>query len=221
MEQLGDSKRFGMDSRFFYLFWTFTAFSFLGTMSEGLYWVFRYGHFALRAGLIYGPFSEIYGLAAVIMILILNRFKHKSFFFLFLTSFLISCGFEFFCSLIQQWVFGFTSWDYGSSNFSILGRANLLFAVPWGLFGALLIKEIYPWFTSLLTRMPKKTGAVVSWLLLIFMVFNIVVSAAAVYRYDQRQNHIPATNLIQHELDRHYPDPFLENRFARLNKGRP
>jgi len=220
MEQLNSCAKDGMDSRFFNLLWAFTIFSFLGTMSEGFYWVIRYGHFALRVGLIYGPFSEIYGLAAIIMVLLLNRYSHKSFLFLFVASFVISSGFEFFCSLIQQWVFGFTSWDYGASKLALFGRANLLFAVPWGVFGALLIKNIYPWFTSAMHRIPKKSGAIVSWLLLLFMVFNIVVSAAAVYRYDQRQNHIPATNIIQQELDRHYTDLFLEKRFARLSKGR-
>ncbi len=220
MEQVERNYKFSANSNFFKLFWVFTVFSFLGTISEGFYWIFRYGHFAWRTGLIYGPFSEIYGMAAVLMILLLNRYQQKSPLFIFIAAYLISVSFELASSLIQQWMFGYTSWDYSTSKFAILGRAHLIYAIPWAGFGVLLIKIVYPWMCRILSNIPKKTGAVITWLLLIFMILNILISAAAVYRYDQRQHNIPATHFIQQELDRHYPDGFLESRFARLDKGR-
>jgi uncharacterized membrane protein len=198
------------------IFWVFVVFSVVGTFSEGFYWIFRYGHFAWRTGLIYGPFSQVYGLATVLALVLLYGFRNKSPLFLLFTAYIISVCFEFISSIMQEWVFGYTSWDYGDSKFALLGRANLIYAIGWAIFGVLLIKYIYPWFCRFLTRFPRKPGRIITWIVLIFMVFNGIVSAAAVYRYQQRQQDIPATNIIQSQLDSHYPDAFLEKRFARL-----
>jgi len=200
------------------IFWVFVVFSLIGTLSEGIYWIFRYGHFALRTGMIYGPFSQVYGLATILVLLILYRFKNKSSLFIFLAAYALSVGFEFISSVMQQLVFGYTSWDYGDSKFALLGRANLIYAIGWALFGLLMIKVIYPWFCRFLSRFPRKPGRIITWIVLVFMVFNAVVSAAAVYRYQQRQENIPATNVIQIQLDQHFPDAFLEKRFARLGR---
>jgi len=205
---------------FYKLFWVFVAFSVVGTLSEGIYWIFRYGHFAFRTGLIYGPFSEVYGLATTLILLLLYRYRDKSALMIFLIAYVISVAFEFTSSIMQQWVFGYTSWDYGNSKFALLGRANLIYAIPWALFGLLLIKVIYPWFCRFLSQFPRKPGVFITWVVLIFMVFNAVVSSAAVYRYQQRQQHIPATNIIQAQLDYHYPDIFLEKKFARLGHNK-
>lgn len=198
------------------IFWVFVVFSVAGTLSEGIYWIFRYGHFAFRTGLIYGPFSQVYGVATALVLLLLYRFRHKSSLFIFLVSYVISVAFEFTSSLIQEMVFGYTSWDYGDSKFALLGRANLIYAIPWALFGVLMIKSIYPWFCRMLSRFPRKPGIVITWVVLVFMIFNSVVSAAAVHRYQERQQNIPATNFIQSQLDLQYPDSFLEKKFARL-----
>lgn len=198
------------------IFWVFVVFSIVGTFSEGIYWIFRYGHFALRTGMIYGPFSQIYGLATILVLLLLYRFKDKSPLFIFFAAYVLSVGFEFISSLMQQWFFGYTSWDYTGSKFALLGRANLIYALGWALFGVLMIKVIYPWFCKVLSQIPRKPAMIITWVVFVFMIFNAVVSAAAVNRYQQRQENIPATNIIQIQLDQHYPDTFLEKRFARL-----
>jgi len=198
------------------IFWVFVVFSMVGTLSEGIYWIFRYGHFALRTGMIYGPFSEVYGLATALVLLLLYRFRDKSSLLIFLSAYALSVGFEFISSVMQQWVFGYTSWDYGDSKFALLGRANLIYAIGWALFGLLMIKVIYPWFCRFLARFPRKPGSIITLIVLVFMVFNAMISAAAIYRYQERQENIPATNVIQIQLDHHFPDAFLEKRFARL-----
>jgi uncharacterized membrane protein len=200
------------------IFWVFVVFSVVGTLSEGIYWIFRYGHFALRTGMIYGPFSQVYGLATVLALVLLYSSRNKSSLYILFIAYVISVGFEFTCSIVQEWVFGYTSWDYYDSKYALLGRANLIYAVGWALFGLLLVKYIYPWFCGVLSRVPRKPGIIITWVVLLFMVFNAVVSAAAINRYQQRQNNIPATSIIQIQLDQHYPDAFLEKRFARLGR---
>lgn len=220
MEQFKCTKKFAGNYNFFVMFWVFIIFSVLGTLVEGIYWIFRYGHFETRSGLIYGPFSEVYGFAVVLMLLLLYHARARSALFLFIEAYIISVSFELFSSFFQQWLFGYTSWDYGTSKFAILGRANLIYAVAWALFGTLLIKKIYPRLECYIKSVHNKTTILITWFVLFFMIFDFTISSAAVYRYDQRQKHIPATNIIQMELDKYYPDSSLEKRFSRIKNGR-
>lgn len=220
MKQVKNRNCFAAGYSFYKMFWIFLIFSVLGTLMEGIFWVFRYGHFEIRSGLIYGPFSEIYGFAVVILTLLLHRFKNKNILFLFSATYAICVFFELFCSLFQEWAFGFRSWNYSASEFTLFGRANLIFCLFWGLFGVIFIKYLYPKLSDQIEKIPNKIGLVITWLLLVFIIFDFSVSAAAVYRLDQRQNNIPASNFIQVELDKYYPDPYLENIFKGIINGR-
>jgi len=204
---------------FFKLFWVFVVFSMVGTLSEGIYWVFRYGHFAYRTGMVFGPFSPVYGMATTLILVILYRYRDRSSLFIFAAAYLLAVLFEFTSSLFQQLVFGFTSWDYGDSVFAVLGRANLIYAIPWALFGLLMVKVIYPRFSGFLARFPRKPGVVVTWIVFVLMVFNAMVSSAAIIRYQERLQEIPADNVIRIQLDHHFPDSFLEKRYSRLAKS--
>jgi uncharacterized membrane protein len=220
MKRSNGRRVFAEGRSFYKLFLIFIIFSLLGTAAEGLYWIIRYGHFAMRSGLVYGPFCIIYGFAAVLLLLLLYRFKDRGVWFLFVASYVVAVLFELFCSLFQQWAFGFTSWDYSTSRFSILGRANLLYAVPWGLFGVFFMKVLYKKISNMIEDIPVKAGTAIVWILLIFMIFDCTVSTAATIRFSQRQNHVPATNIVQQELDRHFPDSRLEKVYSRILKGR-
>ena len=202
------------------LLWTFSVFCLFGFLLEGLYWVHEYGYFASRKGFIYGPLSGVYGLGAVFLLLLLYRHRNKNVFILFAACYVLAVATEFSLSLLEEWIFGYTSWDYGDAPYSFFGRANLIFAAPWALLGILLVKWGYPLLRRFLDAWPRKLYRIATIALLVFMVANSTVTAAALYRYDQRQHHIPASHFVQEALDKYYPDKFLEDRFARLQKGR-
>lgn len=73
------------------------------------------------------------------------------------------------------------------------------------------IKGIYPRLSGLIERIPPKIGRVGTWVLVVFMVCNMALSALALARYTQRQTvpDAPATPLSDF-LDRHYPDERIE-----------
>ena len=60
------------------LFWYFVIFSVLGLIIETLYGYATMGIWQSRKGLIWGPFCPVYGVGAVILILLL---KFKAFLF--------------------------------------------------------------------------------------------------------------------------------------------
>ena len=73
---------------FFNLFWIFVLASFLGDMVETVYHVAVVdpGVYQDRAGLLFGPFSPIYGFGATLMTIALNRFHNAHIIVVFLVS---------------------------------------------------------------------------------------------------------------------------------------
>lgn len=74
----------------------------------------------------------------------------------------------------------------------------------------LWIKNVYPFLSKWIEKIPKKTGSILSWLFLAFMAVNILLSAMALGRYSNRYAGKPAENSMESFLDVHYPDERME-----------
>ena len=48
------------------------------------------------------------------------------------------------------------------------------------------------------------------------MIFNILISAAALSRWNQRQLGLPAESMVERFLDRHYPDERMYKTYSTL-----
>ena len=86
-----------IELNFFNLFWIFVVCCVLGLIIEVVYHmaVVEPGVYQDRAGLLYGPFSPIYGIGAVLMTIALNRFHKANFLVIFLVSAVIGGAFEY------------------------------------------------------------------------------------------------------------------------------
>ena len=62
---------------YFTLFWLFVAGSVFGLVVETAFHAIVYGGYESRAGLVWGPFSPIYGVGAGVLTVSLNRFYHS------------------------------------------------------------------------------------------------------------------------------------------------
>ena len=197
---------------FFNLFWIFVIASVAGVVIESIYHVLvvDFGHYEDRAGLLWGPFSPIYGFGAVLMTLALNRFHNAPIPVVFLVSAVIGGAFEYFCSWLQETVLGTVSWDYTGYPFNLNGRINLLYCLFWGALALVWVKEVFPRLNGFIERRVSKTyGVVISWVLIAFMLANSLVSGAAVLRQSQRYEGVPATHAWQQVLDDRFPDSRL------------
>jgi uncharacterized membrane protein len=213
----GKRKKRSFDkNNIFKLFWIFIILSIFGYMIETVWWLFVTGHYESRQGLIFGPFSPIYGFGAVLLTICLERITTKSDILIFLFSAFIGSAFEYICSVFQQTTFGTVSWEYSNSSFNIDGRTNLKYALIWGLFGVLYAKIIHPKFSDLMKKLPDKKDSWVTWVLIVFMIFNFVLSAVAVGRRTERYNGIVASSSIDHMLDKYFPDNFLEKIYPNM-----
>ena len=112
------------------------------------------GHYQDRAGLLFGPFSPIYGFGAVLMTVALNRFHDKNVVLIFLVSAVIGGAFEYLTSWFMQFAFGIVAWDYSGTFLSIDGRTNGMFMAMWGVLGVVWIKLLLPWMLKLVNLIP-------------------------------------------------------------------
>ncbi|MDL2317830.1 putative ABC transporter permease [Eubacteriales bacterium OttesenSCG-928-A19] len=195
---------------FYKLVWVFAIACVLGYLIETAFCLVMRGIIESRQGMVYGPFNQVYGLGAVLMVLLLHPLAKKSDRWLFVGGALLGGAFEFACSWVQEKVFGTVSWEYSGDMFSIGGRTNLQLMLCWGVLGVVFMKGIYPRLSALIDRIPRRPGLFLTWVLAIGLGLNMLLSAAAVGRWVTRQHGAPAEGAVATYLDRHFPNDVME-----------
>lgn len=162
-----------------------------------------------RSSVLYGPFSIVWGLGAVVLTITLFRLRDKSGGYIFLLGALIGGVYEYGCSLFTEIAFGSIFWDYSWMPFHINGRTSLLYMSFWGILSVVWIKYIYPKISSWIESVPTLSGRIITRVLVGFMVCNAVLSTMALVRYTQRQSGKVAENTIDEFLDSTYDDAYI------------
>lgn len=201
---------------YYKLFWVFIIGSFLGVVFETLFCLITSGYIQSRQGVIYGPFNQVYGFGFVITTLVLCPISHKKWYIIFIYSMILGGGIEFLCSFIQQFTTGTISWQYQQLPFNLYGRTSLMYSFFWGILGLFWVKSIYPLMSKFIDKIPNKMGALITWILIVFMVFNMTITTLAVNRWDQRNNGMPAKGVVSEFLDIAYPDSLLQQIYPNL-----
>ncbi len=205
---------------FFNLFWTFMVGSFIGLIVEIIFHmvVVEPGVYQDRAGLLWGPFSPIYGVGAVLMTMALNRFKDRNIVFIFVVCTIIGGGFEYFVSWFMEIAFGATAWDYSDQFLGDIfgGRTCLLFASMFGLLGTVWIKLLLPLFLRLFNLIPWKWRSSVTLVCAALMLVNAVMTLQALDNWGARRaGHVPTTGIEQFYAE-NFNDEVMANRFQSM-----
>ena len=72
------------------------------------------------------------------------------------------------------------------------------------------IKILYPRFSAWIEKIPMKPGKIITWLVLIFLLVDMVMSGLALYRYTDRLTDPKPDNALEAFLDEHFDDERLE-----------
>ncbi len=222
-DQSESSQKFAEGLCFRKLFFIFLIASVIGTIYEDLLIFVRtfletgVGVWMMHRGVIYGPFNVIYGFGAALMCWLLLRKPYKNW-QIFLYSALMGGAVEYLLSLGQELVIGTRSWDYSNQILDINGRTTLPIMLIWGAMGLVFIKVVYPWVSSLIEKIPPAVGENLFIILLIFMIFNMVVSWSALIRQNLRHHEIRPLTPIGEFYDRYYPDEFLRKYYTNMER---
>lgn len=198
---------------FFNIFWLFTIASVGGLIVETLY----NGELQDRAGLLWGPFSPIYGCGAVLVTVCLNRLWKANPFLIFCASAVIGGAFEYCTSWFMETAFGITAWDYTGRWLSIDGRTSGQFMFFWGLIGVVWVKWLLPRLLALINRIPWKVRYSLTAVCTVLMVIDIAFTLMALDCWYGRMAGQPQDSPVAMWFSERYSDAYMANRFQTMH----
>ena len=148
----------------------------------------------------------------------LYKYRNRSQQFLFWMGTFLGGAYEYICSVFTEIVFGTVFWDYSDIPFNLGGRINLLYCFFWGFAAVAWFKIFYPPVSRLIEKIPVKIGKIITWLLIIFMLADGIVSSAALARYNARSNGIEAENSFESWVDKHFDDERMAQVYPKAKK---
>ena len=206
---------------FFNIFWVFVICCVLGLIIEVIWHmvVVDPGHYQDRAGLLYGPFSPIYGVGAVLMTVALNRFHDKNPVLIFVVAGVIGGAFEFFVSWFMEVAFGIVAWDYSGTFLNIDGRTNFMFMCMWGVLGLVWVKFALPIMLKIVNMIPWNWRYAVTTVCTVLMAIDCVLTLASFDCWFQREagtmDYNDPSAIVQF-CNENYGNDYMANRFQSM-----
>ena len=213
---------------FFNLFWIFMVASIVGLFIETVYRFVTAGVLEDRAGLLFGAFSPIYGVGAVVITLALNRFYKKNPLLIFIVAAIIGAAFEYFVSWFFEAAFGIAAWDYSGSWYNddgsinpltfmnINGRTSLMFAVFWGLLGLVWVKLALPKLLELINLIPWNLRYGLTLITATAMFLNCGLTLVSFDCWYERTAGGTPVEPIEWFCAEHFDDEFMSRRFQTI-----
>ena len=192
------------------LIWVFIICAFLGDLIETLFCRVTGGVWMSRSSVIYGWFSIVWGIGAVLLTVVLQRLAGKDDRYVFLAGAILGGVYEYMCSVFTEVFLGTTFWDYSWMPFNIGGRTNLLYCIFWGLLSVVWVKICYPAISGWIEKLPPLGAKIATWGIIVLMTCDALLSGVVMLRYVDRKAGAPADNGIETFLDVHYPDQMVE-----------
>lgn len=217
-----------IELNFFNLFWVFTVCCVIGLIIETVYHmvIVDPGHYQDRAGMLFGPFSPIYGFGATLMTVALNRFYKANPLIIFLVSAVIGGAFEAATSWFMEVSFGAVAWDY--SGFTIFGlfpdpiaaltggRTSTLFMCMWGALGFVWIKFCLPWLLRLINRIPWQWRYAVTTVCTLLMLVNGVMTLQSLECWYDRESGLQPNSPVEVFYAKHFDNAYMQHRFQSM-----
>lgn len=212
---------FAYGCSFHKIVWIFFWGACLGDIVETIFCRFSMGRWMSRSSVVYGPFSLVWGIGIAGATIVLYRYRNREDRHIFLAGMLLGGAYEYICSVFTELAFGTVFWDYSKIPFNLGGRINLLFCFFWGIAAWVWMKRLYPLTSRYIEKIPKRFGKILTYLILVFMAWDVTVSAAALARYGERARNIPPENNVEVWIDQEFPDERMEQIYpnAKMTDG--
>lgn len=205
---------------FFNIFWIFTVGMFVGDVVETVYhyMIEVPGEFQVRAGLLWGPFSPIYGFGALILTFALNRFYKANVFVVFLVSAVLGGAFEYAVSWFLEFAFGSVAWDYSGRFLNINGRTDFMFMCMWGLLGVVWIKRMLPWVVKAVNMIPWKWRYTITTVCAALVIFDGAMTLMALDCWYLRMAGESSEQVaVMQFFAEHFDNEYMESRFQSMS----
>lgn len=176
----------------------FIIYSFIGYIIETLFAMINYNVIESRQSFLYGPFCGIYGVGAVFMYVILNKYFKKNKHLLFFGGFIVGSIVEYILSFLGEVILNVRWWDYSGRFLNLNGRICFLYSLFWGALGLYFMTVINPFVDRIIEFLKKKINIkilkIIVLVIFIFLMIDCILSGIAIECYLTRQ-------AVENELD--------------------
>lgn len=131
------------------------------------------------SGFLYGPWTPVYGIGAIIIIIIFDFIfkkiktnKFLKFIIFFITTCILLSIIELIGGVLIEKIFSITFWDYSDHKFHIGKYISLEMALVWGLASTIFIFLLRPLIDKFIDKIPK----IITYLLLVLFVIDNIVT---------------------------------------------
>lgn len=152
----------------------FLLFSHVGWIWEVLYATSWHGFFVNR-GFMHGPWLPVYGLGAVLMIILLNPIRTRLWLVFFLGA-VIGGALEYGTSLLMEMIFHIKWWDYSGAGFDLQGRTCLLVIVIFGILGVVITAFLGPFLNQQFMHISANVQRQLAWIIGLLFLTDYVYS---------------------------------------------
>lgn len=195
----------------------FFLWSILGLVIEEVWMRLSMGVQQSRPGLVWGPFSPLYGTGAVLLTAVLLRLHDlgASRGQIFVASALVGGVLEQVTGWAMESFLGVVSWDYvsGGVPLALSKWVALPFLLGWGALGCLWDRCVMPGLLHAIGGPVTKKRIIFVGLIGVFLALDIFVTLTCFGRMVERDANIPPANLIEEWVDEAYDDAFVAERF--------
>lgn len=133
---------------FKHYFSLFITYAFIGWVME-VVWNLITDKKLVNRGFLIGPYCPIYGVGCLLLIILLDRFKHDPV-LLFFMSIIVCSILEYSTSYIMEKLFKARWWDYSEYKFNLNGRICAATMIPFGILGVLVVYYLNPVFVNII-----------------------------------------------------------------------
>ena len=171
------------------MFWLFMFGNVLGVLLEGTWCRLIFGHWETHVATIWGPFSLIYGVGAVMFYISGEKIRstgYKGVVTRFCSIAIVATVFELACGLLLEYGMGMKAWDYSKSFMNYKGLICLKMTLLWGLAGVIFAYMVVPKLKKVFARMQGKGWKAACAALSIFMIINLSFTLVCMVRWKDR-----------------------------------
>lgn len=198
-------------------FLIFIICAFLGFIVETIWCIIRNKRIESRKGLIYEHLIPIYGLTGVFLVLVIKIFNLSNIYEVFIAGLILSTIVEYISSFSQEKIFSSKSWNYSDFPLNFNGRVNMLYSILFGFISVIFYKFILlPFIRFYLKLRLNKILIFVAICMILFFIYDCMISCIAVYRMKERKNNIVRNNKFWNYIDNKYTDDYLGKIYANM-----
>ena len=198
---------------------------FLGSMAglliEEVWMLVSAGLTESRVGLVWGPFSPLYGLGAVLLtwLSFFLRSRGAAGWQVFLVSAVVGGALEQLAGWSMSTFFDAESWTYLHLPDHITQWVAWRFLAAWGVLGLVWCRAVMPRLLYQIGMPTTRRQAVFVTLVAVYLVADVAMTLACFDRKAERDAGEPPSNAFEQWVDTNYNDEFISSRFENLKIG--